>query len=232
MISNFKIPEGLTGDGVVVGVCDSRCDLSHPLLAGRRMSHRCFLTGRHSQIYDRHGTHVVGIIARVASGCEFAIAETAFLGNGRYPELAEALEWLESSGANVINMSLSYGRDEPKIREVLSRMASCGTVICASCGEHPGMFPSSYEFVVSVGSHFCSPDADVYAPRNFRSCVPGGGEAMMGGTSMSCACMSAVAAMYVQGGGLGRDGFLEWLKKKAGDHASPANVSRRTVFVR
>jgi subtilisin family serine protease len=232
MINSFKIPEGLTGSGVTVGICDSWCDLSHSLFKGRKISHKSFLVGKPLYSYDKHGTHITGIIAKIAPECTIVLAETAFLGKGMFPSLTESLEWLMSEDVKVVNLSLSYTEDNSSVRNILSKMADRGVIMCASCGKEPGMFPASYGFVVSVDSHFNGVEADTYAPHEFKSSVPGGGEAVIGGTSMSCACISAVAALYVQDGGYGKDGFMEWMQKKAGAHYAPAQTIRKTTFVR
>lgn len=231
MIKTFDAPDNLTGKGAVVGVCDSWCDLSHPSFSGKNISTRSFLAGKPVISNNSHGTHVIGIISSIAPDCTIEHAETACLGRGSYTDVHKALEWFQSRNIHVLNLSMSFGKDVPEIKELLDRMCGKGVIICAS-GDGCGAFPAQYESVISVGSHFSdSSSSDTYAPGEFLSAAPGGIMAKMSGSSASCACISAVAAMFVEEGGGGKVDFLDWLNKKAGTHNAPAKLGRHTCFI-
>jgi major intracellular serine protease len=199
-----------TGAGVRIGICDSWCDTSHPRLKDRVSEYKRF-TNRESVQYDKHGTHIVGIISSLVPDASIFFAESSFISSGGYMELEKALKWMSELNLDVLNLSLSYGKDVLSIRSILEKLDSTSCIICSSYSE-PMKYPHSYEFVVSSGGYSGGGGVNVFAPYEVMSFTPGGGTISMRGSSMSCACVSAAACLFKQGRkNAGRNEFLSAL---------------------
>jgi subtilisin family serine protease len=108
------------GSGVVVAVCDTGIDKSHPNLAGRVIYEETFIGGTPDDL-NSHGTHVAGIIASndstyhgVASGVALInVKVMSSAGSGQTSDLVEGIEWLfNDSARNPDVINLSAGTDE------------------------------------------------------------------------------------------------------------------------
>ncbi|MHA1425424.1 MAG: S8 family serine peptidase [Candidatus Helarchaeota archaeon] len=103
------------GSGVVVAICDTGIDKTHPNLAGRVKYEETFIGGTPDDI-NGHGTHVAGIIASndstyhgIASGVDLInVKVMSSAGTGQTSDLVEGIEWLFNESArnpDVINLS-------------------------------------------------------------------------------------------------------------------------------
>jgi serine protease AprX len=104
------------GSGVVVAVCDTGIDKTHPNLVGRIINECSFVSGESADDFNGHGTHVAGIIASndntyrgIAYGASLVNVKVMNSGgSGQTSDLYEGIEWLlvnTTRGADVINLS-------------------------------------------------------------------------------------------------------------------------------
>lgn len=118
-----------TGAGVKIAVLDTGVDATHTALAGQVIAGFDFVDfdddpreeGTHEADFGfGHGTHVAGLIALSAPDAEIIpirILEPD--GSGNLWVLVEGLEYAVQSGANVINLSIAFGRESDLLEEVL-----------------------------------------------------------------------------------------------------------------
>ncbi len=103
------------GTGVIVAVCDTGIDSTHPNLVGRVIAEETFIGGTPADI-NGHGTHVAGIIASnhstyhgIASGVSLVnVKIMTSAGTGQSSDLIEGVEWLLNGtgpGVDIINLS-------------------------------------------------------------------------------------------------------------------------------
>ncbi len=105
------------GKGIVIAVLDTGIDGSHPAFAGMQIERKNFTDGS-DEDEDGHGTHCAGtIFGREVEGTRIGVApgvERAFIGKvlgangGSSDQIAEAILWAVTNGANVISMSLGF----------------------------------------------------------------------------------------------------------------------------
>lgn len=184
-----KIPEGIQlmkasqvweeskrGQGVVVAILDTGCQVDHPDLKDRIIGGRNFTTDNNSdpdQFGDNngHGTHVAGTIAAVEDGKGVVgMAPLVSLlilkvldssGGGGYQNLINAinyaLEWQGPEGQKVRILSMSLGgeTDDPALHTAIVQAVDAGVlVVCAAgnTGQVERQFPGGYNEVVGVGA--------------------------------------------------------------------------------
>jgi len=184
-----KIPEGIQlmkapqvweeskrGQGVVVAILDTGCQLDHPDLKDRIIGGRNFTTDNNSdpdQFNDNngHGTHVAGTIAAIEDGQGVVgmAPQVSLLilkvldssGGGGYQNLIDAihyaLEWQGPEGQKVRILSMSLGgeKDDPALHTVIVQATGAGVlVVCAAgnTGQVERQFPGGYNEVVGVGA--------------------------------------------------------------------------------
>jgi len=98
---------GITGKGVKVGVMDSGVYTEHPWLKDRVAVARSAFDYEDEQDYFGHGTHVSGIIAKLApdvSLYSYKILDSD--GRGDLFTLIRGFDWAVNDGVDVINLSL------------------------------------------------------------------------------------------------------------------------------
>ncbi|MHA1267678.1 MAG: S8 family serine peptidase [Candidatus Helarchaeota archaeon] len=104
------------GTGIVVAVCDTGIDKTHPAIVGKVIAEKSFVDGEPADDLDGHGTHVAGIIASTDStymgmGVNISLVNVKIMnseGSGDTSNLIAGVEWLltnTSRGADVINLS-------------------------------------------------------------------------------------------------------------------------------
>lgn len=184
-----KIPDGIQlmkapqvwepskrGQGVVVAILDTGCQVDHPDLKDRIIGGRNFTTDNNSdpdQFGDNngHGTHVAGTIAAVEDGKGVVgMAPLVSLlilkvldssGGGGYQNLIDAihysLEWQGPEGQKVRILSMSLGgeTDDPALHAAIVQAVGAGLlVVCAAgnTGQVERQFPGGYNEVVGVGA--------------------------------------------------------------------------------
>lgn len=170
--------DGLTGEGVTVGIVDSGIDLSHPALDHVRLAGWKDYVGDHDEPYDDsgHGTHVAGILtARPSSGQWFAGGDVLGVSpsvdlivvKACGPEqcsssaVEDGIDFTVDNGADVVVLSLG-GRQalanlgDAPIRAV-ERATDRGVFVTAAAGnsgtDHGDVeSPSSARFAIAVGA--------------------------------------------------------------------------------
>jgi subtilisin family serine protease len=198
-----------TGRGVRVAVVDSGVEAGHPDLAGQVALNANFVDDRPPPA-ESHGTAVAGIIAARADnglgiagiapaarllalrGCwQAANAQTLCTSLG----LAKALYAAIQQGADIINMSLG-GPDDRLLALLLDQALARGATVVAALPSSGGPFPANHPGVFVVGSGPPLPAGAFIAPgRDVPSTAPGGGWALVSGSSFAAAHAAGLLAL-------------------------------------
>lgn len=193
-----------------IGMIDSSVDLSHPALAKSHIESRSFAS-EGASLPSYHGTAIASIIA--ADSADFVgiapnsevYAAAVFEQDPQRGEIAStvslvrALDWLISSGVDVVNVSLA-GPPNRLLEAALQRAAERDVMILAAAGNGgpvaQPMYPAAYPTVVAVtavdteGRVFRLANRgdylDISAPGvGMRHARAGGGYAASSGTSFA-----------------------------------------------
>ncbi|MCE4535826.1 S8 family serine peptidase [Pelomonas sp. P7] len=210
-----ELHELATGRGVRVAVVDSGVEAGHPDLAGQLELNANFVDDRPPPA-ESHGTAVAGIIAARADngigiagiapqarllalrGCwQAADAQTLCSSLG----LAKALYAAIQHSADIINMSLG-GPDDRLLALLLDQAQARGATVVAAMPSSGGPFPANHPGVLVVGMAPPLPAGAVIAPgRDVPSTAPGGGWALVSGSSFAAAHASGLLALVRELGG-------------------------------
>lgn len=169
------------GEGVVVAVIDTGCQMDHPDLKDQIIGGRNFTkdfkgdTGNFSD-NNGHGTHVAGIIAAAQNGTGvMGVAPKAKLlilkvlgesGDGNYQNIIDAINYaIKWRGPNnekvrVISMSLGGTADISKLHEAVKKAVNNNILVVSASGnngdDNPKTdelnYPAAYNEAVSVGA--------------------------------------------------------------------------------
>lgn len=199
------------GEDVIVAVIDTGCDLDHLDIKNNIIKGFNFVDPSKDPYDDNgHGTHVAGTIA--AENNEFGMVgispKTKIMpvkaldgnGNGNINNIAKAIAWSADNNADFIGMSLGSPSGSKILENAINYAAAKGSVIFCAAGNSGEdtdiMYPAKYNNTIAIGAidknlnrtnFTCSGDTlDFLSPgQEILSCVPGGGYAIMSGTSMS-----------------------------------------------
>ena len=226
-LSKFNVPKEWSktkGEGVIVAVIDTGCDLDHVDLKDSYVTGRNFIhKGREPYDENGHGTHVAGTIA--ASHNTMGVVGVAPAskimpikaldknGTGALKGICEGIIWAADNGADIITMSLGTPSGSMVLRQCINYASSRGCVIfCAAGNSGKGqelMYPAKYTDTISIGSisrylkisnFSCSTgsELDFLAPgEDILSCVPENKYANMTGTSMANPFAAGCGALYL-----------------------------------
>jgi subtilisin family serine protease len=226
-ISAFNLPETWKhskGEGVVVAVLDTGCDLDHQDLKENLLPGKNFVNpGLPPE--DKacgHGTHVTGIICALDNdkGIVGVAPKTKVIpvkvlddkGSGDLSNVAAGIRWSADQGADFITMSLGSPTPTPIIQEAVKYAASKGVVTFCAAGNagktHQIFYPAAYPEVIGIGAidenfdranFSCTgPDLDFLAPGvKILSTVPENWYAIMSGTSMANPYAVGVACLLL-----------------------------------
>ncbi len=160
----MPVPADLDNLSLRIGMIDSQVDLSHPALRGAHIQSRSFAP-EGSVLPAFHGTAIASIIA--ASAADFhglapnaeVYAAAVFEEDAERGEIAStvslvrALDWLISSGVDVVNISLA-GPPNRLLEAALKRAAERDVLVLAAAGNGgpvaKPMYPAAYDSVVAV----------------------------------------------------------------------------------
>ncbi|MEM1346106.1 MAG: S8 family serine peptidase [Pseudomonadota bacterium] len=202
-----------TGQGVRVGVIDTRPDATHPELAASLSDVRDFVGESPVAGGEEHGTAVVGIIGAEATagrGMVGVAPDAEILGlracweatpgaRGQCSSfsLARALNFALLQEIDVLNLSLS-GPPDPLLEELIAAAVARDVVVVAARGANEGAgFPASARGVVAVAA-VADAGATVLAPgQDVLSTAPGGEYDFYSGSSMAAAHVSGIAALLL-----------------------------------
>lgn len=213
-INKFNIQEKWkksNGEGVVVAVVDTGCDLDHPDIRNNIIKGKNFIEINKDPIDDNgHGTHVSSTIAAENNGIGMVgvAPKTKIIpvksldknGNGNVESIVNGIIWSVDNGADIITMSLGSPKPSKDLENAINyAVKSKVAIFCAAgnSGENVDiLYPAKYEGTMSIGAidknlcrtnFTCSGETlDFLAPgHNIFGCVPDNSYAMMSGTSMS-----------------------------------------------
>jgi hypothetical protein len=202
--SAAKLARGAQPSKVVIGVVDGGV-ASHPALQGRILQQRGFAGPAKA---SGHGTAVASLLAGRTGAFHGAATDASLVvadiyggrqSAGSATAIAQALGWLASTPARVINISL-VGPSNELLRRAIGAVRSRGIAVVAAVGNDgpaaPPQFPASYPGVISItgvdargvalfesgnAAHldFAAPGADMAAA------APGSGYTRVRGTSFA-----------------------------------------------
>jgi subtilisin len=225
-ITAFDLPEVwelCKGEGVVIGVVDSGCNLNHQDLIEN------LLPGMNITEPDKppedpvgHGSHVTGImvaadndfgvvgVAPKAKVCPVKVLDAA--GNGRVTDVINGVRWCIEQKVDFINLSLGCLMPIPKLQEALIEASKAGIIIFCAAGNSGNTkevyYPSAYPETMAIGAidsmfHravFSNTGAglDFLAPGvDILSTVPNNWYAKFSGTSMAGPFACGVCALLL-----------------------------------
>ena len=141
--------------GCSIAMLDTAVDARHPAFGGVHVRQRAFAAPAVAP--EAHGTEVASLMFGPESGATHLYVADVFTGErsraGAATVVIEALEWIASTGAPVVNVSLA-GPQNPVVDAVISRMTQHGVVVVAAVGNDgpaaPPAFPAAMPGVVAV----------------------------------------------------------------------------------
>jgi subtilisin family serine protease len=164
-----------------------------------------------------HGTHVTGIVARLAPDSKILPVRVLNVdGRGNVFILAYAIDWAVEHGADVINLSLGADADSEVLSDAVARAQEQGVVIVASAGndnaetkKYPAAFPGVLSITAvdaanrkALFANYGEDWVDLAAPGvGITSTIPVSGSllyATWSGTSMATPFAAGAAALVLE----------------------------------
>lgn len=226
------------GEGVVIGVIDTGCDLYHDDLKNNLVEGINLVENKKDPI-DKcgHGTHVAGTIAAENNGLGMVgVAPKAKImpikalddrGSGNNQDIVKGIYWAVDRKVDFITMSLGSPVPSRALEEAIKYAEQNNVIVFCAAGnsgeDSDIMYPAKYDYSISIGaidqnfnrtSFTCSgEELDFLAPgHDILSCYPGNTYAKMSGTSMSNPFVVGCAALtksYYQGRTLTKEDYIK-----------------------
>jgi subtilisin family serine protease len=221
------LQDQLSGNLSIVAVIDTGIDASHPVLAGKVLPYGYdFLDGDTDPSEEAngldddgnglideawgHGTHLAGTIALINPDARILPLRVLDSdGKGSVFDVAEAIAYAVSAGADVLNLSLGMQGSSAVVAAALQEAHDAGVQIYAAAGNTGSksvQFPASWHDALGVAAvdefdvkapfssygnkvDVSAPGTDIYGP------MPGGLYARWSGTSMATAVASGAGSL-------------------------------------
>ena len=231
--------------GVIIAICDSGVDATHPDLAANIVSGWNFYDNNSdTSDIDGHGTGVAGTAAAVgnngagvsgvAMNCRIMpIRVSDATGYAYYSTMANAVTYAADHGVRVANLSFKASNSS-SVRSAAQYLNSKGGVLTVSAG-NDGLFDLTADnpYVLTVSATDSTDtlaswsstgnNVDLAAPGvSVLLTMEGGGYGWGSGTSFSAPCVAGVAALVISANpGLSATGVMDILKQTADDLGAP-----------
>ena len=160
----IDFPEDVDQMALRIGMIDSKVDVSHPSLSNTQIESRSFAS-RGADQPEFHGTAIASILAANAADYTGLAPKAEVYAASVFEQhddrgetastvsLVRALDWLMSSGVDVVNISLA-GPPNRLLEAALKQAAQSDVIILAAAGNGgpvaQPMYPAAYESVVAV----------------------------------------------------------------------------------
>jgi subtilisin family serine protease len=237
------------GLGVKIGMVDTPVDISHPALAGQKVTYRSFIRPQRTPAPADHGTAIAAMLVGkpdrqglggLLPGAEL-LAANIFTFNDAGSEAADvvamlkALDWLAGERVHAVNLSMA-GTDNRILHYAVSQAAAKAMILIAAVGnwgtaDKPA-YPAAYP--ESIGTTAVDANGNIYQYANrggyvafaapgveIWTAVPGGGKFQSGTSFAAPYLTSVIATEAANGGTISADRFREMLAGEAEDLGPP-----------